>query len=172
MDRMKRRYAKARTDETEAMCGLSSKFVIPLLNGSYRYRPHRGRASSYSPEPRKTLVRLWLAMGQMFPRYLHAVMDAAIRDYSEAKAPIPGPIADELRRMSVSTITRLYDHWSLLNNPTIPCTRQIAKIRRAPDTLATPQRPPSPIAATPPQCHRSSANSAREPRRFFMTQRP
>ena len=39
MDRMKRRYAKARTraqkgaliDETEAMCGLSRKFVIRLL---------------------------------------------------------------------------------------------------------------------------------------------
>ena len=151
MARMKRRYAKARTDETEAMCGLSSKFVIPLLNGSYRYRPHRGRASSYSPEPRKTLIRLWLAMGQMFPRYLHAVTDAAIRDYSEAKAPIPGPIADELRRMSVSTITRLYDHWSLLNNPTIPCTRQIAKIRRAIDAPQTPwQRLNALLPQSPP----------------------
>lgn len=115
MDKMKRRYAKARTraqkraliDETVAMCGLSRKFVIRLLNGSYRYRPHRGRAPSYSPGSRKTLVRLWLAMGQMCPLYLHAVMDAAIRDYGEAKAPIPEPIADELRRMSVSTITRL-----------------------------------------------------------------
>ena len=63
MDRMKRRYAKARTraqkdaliDETEAMCGLPRKFVIRLLNGSYRYRPHRGRAPSHSPESGKTL---------------------------------------------------------------------------------------------------------------------
>ncbi len=89
------------------MCGLSRKFVIRLLNGSYRYRPHRGRAPSHSPESGKTLVRLWLAMCQMCPLYLHAVMDAAIRDYCEAKAPIPEPIADELRRMSASTITRL-----------------------------------------------------------------
>ena len=60
MDRMKRRYAKARTraqksaliDETVAMCSLSRKFVIRLLNGSYRYRPHRGRAGiQENPRP-------------------------------------------------------------------------------------------------------------------------
>ena len=115
MDRMRRRYAKARTradktkliDEAIRMCKLSRKFVIRLLNGSYRYHPHHGRSPTYSLESRRTLVRIWLAMGQMCPLYLHAVMDTAIRDYAEAKAPIPETIADELRRMSVSTITRI-----------------------------------------------------------------
>ena len=115
MDRMRRRYAKARTradktrliDEAILMCKRSRKFVIRVLSGSYRYHPHRGRSPTYSQEARRTLVRIWLAMGQMCPLYLHAVMDAAIRDYAEAKAPIPEAIADELRRMSVSTITRI-----------------------------------------------------------------
>ena len=115
MDRMRRRYAKARTradktrliDEAILMCKRSRKFVIRVLNGSYRYHPHRGRSPTYSQEARRTLVRIWLAMGQMCPLYLHAVMDTAIRDYAEAKAPIPEAVADELRRMSVSTITRI-----------------------------------------------------------------
>ena len=83
MDRMKRRHAKARTrapkwaliDETVAMCGLSRKFVIRLLNGSCRHRTHLGRAPSCSPESRETLVRLWLAMGQMcHPPHSNAIL--------------------------------------------------------------------------------------------------
>ena len=124
MDRMRRRYAKARTradktkliDEAIKMCNLSRKFVIRLLNGSYRYHPHCGRAPTYSQESRRTLVRIWLAMGQMCPLYLHAVMDSAIRDYAEAKASIPEAIADELRRMSVSTITRIIRPHRLVTN--------------------------------------------------------
>ena len=114
MDRMRRRYAKARTraektallDEAIRMCKLSRKFVIRLPNGSYRNHPHHGRPPTYSLKSRQVLVRIGLAMGQMCPLYLHAVMDTAIRDYAETKAPIPKTIADELRRMSVSTITR------------------------------------------------------------------
>ena len=124
MDRMRRRYAKARTradktkliDEAIKMCNLSRKFVIRLLNGSYRYHPHCRRAPTYSQESRRTLVRIWLAMGQMCPLYLHAVMDSAIRDYAEAKASIPEAIADELRRMSVSTITRIIRPHRLVTN--------------------------------------------------------
>ncbi len=124
MDRMRRRYAKVRTradktkliDEAIKMCNLSRKFVIRLLNGSYRYHPHCGRAPTYSQESRRTLVRIWLAMGQMCPLYLHAVMDSAIRDYAEAKASIPEAIADELRRMSVSTITRIIRPHRLVTN--------------------------------------------------------
>lgn len=115
MLRMKLRYAKAvkrhersaLISEAVLMTGFSRKYVIRLLSGNRSYRKHKGRRPIYSKGARDRLVRIWLAMGQLCPKYLHAVMPKALQDYAEASAEIPPSIADELLRMSASTMERI-----------------------------------------------------------------
>ena len=59
MDRMRRRYAKARTradktrliDEAIRMCKRARKLVSRVRSGSYRYRPHRCRPRGPAEPP-------------------------------------------------------------------------------------------------------------------------
>lgn len=115
MVRLRRFYSrvKRRSERTAIISaavrttGLSRKYVIRLLNGKRRYRRHKGRRPVYSKEARERLVRIWLAMGQLCPKYLHATMSKALQDYAEVYGEIPEPIAAELLRMSASTMERI-----------------------------------------------------------------
>ena len=112
MLKMKARYAKAKTrkersaliDEAVAMTHYSRKYVIRLLNGSRRHRKHRGRKPSYSGDAHQLLIRIWRAEGYMCPLYLKSIIESAIRDYEELGHDVPPALADELTRMSASTM--------------------------------------------------------------------
>ena len=115
MLKMKARYAKAKTrkersaliDEAVAMTHYSRKYVIRLLNGSRRHRKHRGRKPSYSRDAHQLLIRIWRAEGYMCPLYLKSIIESAIRDYEELGHDVPPALADELTRMSASTMYRI-----------------------------------------------------------------
>ena len=115
MLKMKARYAKAKTrkersaliDEAVAMTHYSRKYVIRLLNGSRRHRKHRGRKPSYSGDAHQLLIRIWRAEGYMCPLYLKSIIESAIRDYEELGHDVPPALADELTRMSASTMYRI-----------------------------------------------------------------
>ena len=115
MLKMKARYAKAKTrkertaliDEAVAMTHYSRKYVIRLLNGSRRHRRHRGRKPSYSGDAHQLLIRIWRAEGYMCPLYLKSIIESAIRDYEELGHDVPPALADELTRMSASTMYRI-----------------------------------------------------------------
>ena len=115
MLKMKARYAKAKTrkersaliDEAVVMTHYSRKYVIRLLNGSRRHRKHRGRKPSYSGDAHQLLIRIWRAEGYMCPLYLKSIIGSAIRDYEELGHDVPPALADELTRMSASTMYRI-----------------------------------------------------------------
>ena len=115
MVRLRRFYSrtKRRSERTVLissvvrMTGLSRKYVIRLLNGKRRYRKHKGRRPVYSKEARERLVRIWLAMGQLCPKYLHATMSKALQDDVETYGEVSKPIATERLRMSASTMERI-----------------------------------------------------------------
>lgn len=125
MLKMRLLYAKAKTkkertfliDEAIAMMHCSRKCVIRLLNGSHHYRKHRGRKSSYSPEARKFLVQIWRAEGYICPLYLRSMIENAIQDYKELGYTVPPEVADELKRMSASTMNRILRPYRIQRTP-------------------------------------------------------
>ena len=112
--RYKRQYAalqtkRARSTFLDSICisyGCDRKYLNKLLKGVRRYRPHRGRAPSYSEESRKTLASLWLAVGQPCAAYMRGIMNKTVEDYIALGNNIPAEVRNELLKMSPSTMER------------------------------------------------------------------
>lgn len=130
------------------MIHCSRKYVIRLLNGSHHYRKHRGRKSSYSPEARKFLVQIWRAESYICPIYLRSMIENAIQDYKELGYTVPPEVADELKRMSASTMNRILRPYRIQFNapPTnAPAARPRSRLKSPPA--------PAPSKWTPVMCH-------------------
>ncbi len=71
---LKSRKAKtAAIDDFCAVTGADRKHAIKLLTGNRKYREHRGRGKTYTPDAEALAVRLWRASGRMTPQYLKTV---------------------------------------------------------------------------------------------------
>lgn len=73
-------------------------------------------------------------MGQLCPKYLHAMMSKALQDYAEVYGEVSKPIATERLRMSASTMERIL-RLHRFNHPAVPTNAPAAK---------PPSRPKSP----------------------------
>jgi len=115
--RHRRQYAalrskKARTaflDRLTGCLGINRKYLIKLLRGKRRYKPHRGRPPAYTPAAAALLASLWRAAGMPCAQYLRPMLAKLARDYAALGNPVdPGALA-QVSRMSASTIGRRLD---------------------------------------------------------------
>ena len=100
---------KAKSAAIDDFCqvtGADRKYAIRLLTGSRRYREHKGRGKTYTPEAEALFLRLWRASGRMTPQYLAIVAGrqmAALRELEH----VGEDAAAQVLRMSASTMERV-----------------------------------------------------------------
>jgi len=96
----------AAIDDFCQVTGADRKYAIRLLTGSRRYREHKGRGKTYTPEAEALFLRLWRASGRMTPQYLAIVAGrqmAALRELEH----VGEDAAAQVLRMSASTMERV-----------------------------------------------------------------
>ena len=105
--KLKNKKAKgAALDEFCALTGAERKYAIKLLTGSRKYREHKGRSKSRTPESEELFMRLWRASGRMCPQYLVAVAHRQMDALRELEHVEPAA-AEEVLKMSASTMERV-----------------------------------------------------------------
>ena len=96
----------AAIDEFCQLTGAERKYAIKLLNGNRKYREHKGRSKTYTPESEKLFLRLWRASGRMTPQYLATVLLRQMNALRELEH-VDNATAEEVLRMSASTMERI-----------------------------------------------------------------
>lgn len=96
----------AAIDEFRSVTGLCRKYAIKLLTGNRKYKEHKGRGKSYTPEAEALLIRVWKASGYMTPPYLIAVLQRQLLALGELEHIEPKAM-EQVLRMSASTMERI-----------------------------------------------------------------
>ena len=114
LPRHRRQYAALRTKKARtrflelltACLGINRKYLIKLLRGRRRYKPHRGRSPTYSQAARDQLVTLWRAAGHPCAEYLKPMLPKLAADYAELGHTIAPDTLGQILKMSPSTLGR------------------------------------------------------------------
>lgn len=110
----RRAYAKlkntavrsAALDEFCAFTGAERKYANKLLLGNRKYREHKGRGKTYSPDAEALLLRLWRESGSMTPQYLVTVVERQMSAMGELEH-VDEVAAAQVLKMSASTMDRI-----------------------------------------------------------------
>jgi hypothetical protein len=114
LPRLRQQYAALRTKKARtrflerltAALGINRKYLIKLLRGKRRYKPHRGRGPTYTPSARRLLAVPWRAAGRPCAEYLKPMLPKLAADLAALGHALPPADLEAVLKMSASTLGR------------------------------------------------------------------